>query len=39
MIVQTSPELKGEAKESVVETYKSILIDGLGLAPSILPET
>jgi adenylyltransferase/sulfurtransferase len=39
MIVQTSPVLKGDPKKKVVETYKSILIDGLGLAPSILPET
>ena len=38
MIVQTSPALKDDPKDSVVETYKSILIDGLGLAPSILPE-
>ena len=39
MIVQTSPELKGDPKDNVVETYRSILIDGLDLAPSIMPES
>jgi adenylyltransferase/sulfurtransferase len=38
MIVQTSPELKGDPKGEVVETYKSVLIKGLGLSPSVLPE-
>jgi len=38
MIVQTSPKVKGNPKEDVIETYKSILIDGLGLPDLILPE-
>jgi adenylyltransferase/sulfurtransferase len=38
MIVQTAPELKGDPKEQVVQTYKSVLVEGLGLSPSVLPE-
>lgn len=38
MIVQTPPTLKGNLKEDVFQTYKSILIDGLGLSQTILPE-
>ena len=37
MIMQTSPRLKGNQKDEVFETYRSILIDGLGLSHSILP--
>lgn len=39
MIVQASPKFEGDPKEDVLETYKSILINGLGCSPSILPET
>lgn len=38
MIVQTSPGLKSDPKQDVLETYQSILINGLGLSPAILPE-
>ena len=38
MIVQTSPVLKNNPKESVLKTYRSILIDGLGLSTEALPE-
>lgn len=38
MIVQTSPRLKGSPKDDVFETYKSILVDGLGLSHAILPD-
>jgi adenylyltransferase/sulfurtransferase len=38
MVVQTSPMLESSPKDDVLETYKSILIDGLGLSPTILPE-
>jgi adenylyltransferase/sulfurtransferase len=38
MIVQTSPNLKESPKEEVLETYRSILVDGLGLSNSIVPE-
>jgi adenylyltransferase/sulfurtransferase len=37
MIVKTSPELVGYQKEDLLETYRSILIDGLGLPATILP--
>jgi adenylyltransferase/sulfurtransferase len=39
VIVQTSPYLKGSPKEHASWIFKSILIDGLGLSPTILPET
>lgn len=38
MIVQTSPKLKNNIKDDVFETYKSILINDLGLSFAILPE-
>jgi hypothetical protein len=38
MITQTSPDLKDNPKDDVFETYKSLLIDGLGLPHDILPE-
>jgi len=38
MIVQTSPKLKSNIKDDVFQTYKSILINGLGLSLAILPE-
>lgn len=38
MIVQTSPKLERNPKDDVLETYRSILIDGLGLPNDILPE-
>ncbi len=38
MIIQTSPKLEGDLKRNVMETYKSILVDGLGVASEIIPE-
>ena len=38
MIVQTSPRLKTSPKDEVLETYNSILVEGLGCSGSILPE-
>lgn len=38
MIVQTSPSLKSNPKEEILETYESILVDGLGYSSSILPD-
>jgi hypothetical protein len=38
MIVKTSPKLAGYQKEDLLETYRSILIEGLGLPDSILPD-
>ncbi len=37
MIVQTPPSLKGNWKNEVLDIYKSILVDGLGLKKGILP--
>lgn len=38
MIAQTSPHLKTNPKEDVFETYRNLLVDGLGLPKAILPE-
>jgi adenylyltransferase/sulfurtransferase len=38
MIVQTSPNVKDNLKEDVLQTYRSLLIDGLGLSHTIVPE-
>jgi hypothetical protein len=38
MIVQTSPKVKNDQRHDVLETYKSLLIDGLGLPHGILPK-
>jgi len=38
MIAQTSPSVKSSIKEDVFETYRSILVDGLGLSGDIVPE-
>ncbi len=38
MIVQTSPKLKNDIKDDLFATYKSVLVDGLGLSPDILPD-
>ncbi|MGD2185334.1 MAG: HesA/MoeB/ThiF family protein [Desulfobacterales bacterium] len=37
MIAQTPPEMQADIKGTVFETYKSILVGGLGLPPDILP--
>lgn len=37
MIVQTPPSLTRDMKEDVMASYETILIDGLGLSPDILP--
>jgi adenylyltransferase/sulfurtransferase len=37
MIVQVPPNLRDHPKEEVLETYESILVDGLGLSKAILP--
>ncbi len=38
MIVQTSPKVENNHKKDVLETYRSILVEGLGLSNSIMPE-
>ena len=38
MIVQTPPSLTKDMKEDVMSAYETILIDGLGLSPDILPD-
>ena len=38
MIAQTPPRLEDNFKTEVVEIYKSILVDGLGLSEDILPD-
>lgn len=38
-IVQTPPLMKGTPKDHAFETFKSILVEGLGLSVSILPQT
>ncbi|MBW1933035.1 MAG: HesA/MoeB/ThiF family protein [Deltaproteobacteria bacterium] len=38
MILQTPPLLTEDFKEQALEFYRSILVDGLGLPPSILPD-
>ncbi|HDL52593.1 MAG TPA: HesA/MoeB/ThiF family protein [Proteobacteria bacterium] len=38
MIAQAAPGVKSDVKESVLETYRSILVDGLGLSGKIVPE-
>jgi molybdopterin/thiamine biosynthesis adenylyltransferase len=38
MVVQTPPTLKNDLRDEVLEIYKSVLVDGLGLSHAILPE-
>ena len=38
MIAQTPPRLEDDFKTDVLEIYRSILVDGLGLSKGILPE-
>ena len=38
MILQTSPTLESDLKDDIFATYKSILVDGLGLSQAILPD-
>jgi adenylyltransferase/sulfurtransferase len=38
MIAQTPPQMKDDLKHEVVETYKSLLIDGLGLPKNVVPD-
>jgi len=37
MIAQTPPQLESNFKNEVIETWRSILIDGMGLSKDILP--
>ena len=37
MIAQTPPDTHAEIKDRVFEIYRSIMVDGLGLSPDILP--
>jgi len=37
MIAQTPPDTKEEVKDRVFEVYQTILVDGLGMSPDILP--
>ena len=38
MIAQTPPQLESNFKNEVIETYKFLLIDGMGLPEDILPD-
>ncbi len=38
MIAQAAPGVKSDIREDVLEIYKSILVDGLGLSDEIVPE-
>jgi adenylyltransferase/sulfurtransferase len=38
MIAQTPPEMEANIKDRVFDTYRSILVDGLGFPPEIIPE-
>ena len=38
MIAQTPPQMEDDFKYEVIKTYRSILIDGLGLPATIMPE-
>ena len=38
MIAQTPPQMEDDLKNEVIETYRSILVDGLGLSEKILPD-
>jgi len=37
MIAQTPPDTKEAVKDQVVEIYRAIMVDGLGMPPDILP--
>jgi molybdopterin/thiamine biosynthesis adenylyltransferase len=37
MIAQTPPDTQAKIKDRVFEIYRSIMVDGLGLSPDILP--
>jgi adenylyltransferase/sulfurtransferase len=37
MIAQTPPEMQADIRNTVFDTYRSILVDGLGLSPDIIP--
>ncbi len=39
MISQTPPQTESSFKDEVLETYRSILVEGMGLSEDILPET
>jgi len=38
MIAQTSPRLEDVQKADILKTYTSLMVDGLGLPPAILPD-
>ena len=38
MIAQTPPDTQEEIKDRVFQIYQSIMVDGLGLSPDILPD-
>jgi hypothetical protein len=38
MIAQTPPDTQAEIKDRVFDTYRSILVDGLGFSLDIIPE-
>jgi len=38
MIAQTPPEMQADIKDKVFDTYRSILVDGLGFSLDIIPE-
>jgi hypothetical protein len=38
MIAQTPPEMQEDIKEKIIDTYRSILVEGLGFPLDIIPE-
>ena len=38
MIVQTAPKVENNYKNDALETYRSIIVEGLGLSDTIMPE-
>ena len=38
MIAQTPPQLESNFKDEVIHTYRSLMIDGMGLSEDILPD-
>jgi hypothetical protein len=37
MIAQTPPDTQAEIRERVFDIYRTLVVDGLGLSPDILP--
>jgi adenylyltransferase/sulfurtransferase len=39
MIAQTPPQMEDDLKQDALETYRSLMIDGMGLSEKILPDS